>query len=246
MLPHLTQHDVESALDEVVAELLADADVVAPPVDAIALAGRLAMTIAIDDRQQGRARIARLRGGRGHGGVGTILLKPDPRPERRQWAVAHEIGEQYSYRVFQSLGVDPAEAPANSREQVASAMAGRILLPSLWFGDDGAAAQWDLLALKQRYATASHELIARRMLEFEPPIIITVFDNGRITSRTTNAGRRPAPLSTLEQDCQREAHGSQIPQFDEDLHRRVQAWPVHEPDWKREILRTEILESMDW
>src|SRR5690242_3105560 len=55
MLPHLTQQDVASALDDVAAELLAAANVIAPPVDAIALAGRLAMTIAVDDQQQGRA-----------------------------------------------------------------------------------------------------------------------------------------------------------------------------------------------
>jgi hypothetical protein len=245
MLPHLTQHDVASALDDVAAELLAAAGVISPPVDAIALAGRLAMTIAVDDQQQGRARIVRLRGGRGLGGVGTILLKSDPRPERRQWAVAHEIGEQYAYRVFQTLGVDPAEAPANSREQVASAMAGRILLPSQWFADDGAAGQWDLFTLKQRYATASHELIARRMLDFEPPIIITIFDNGGITSRTTNVGHRPAPLSSLEQACQRQAHETLRPKWSEDISQRVQAWPIHEPDWKREILRTELLEQWD-
>jgi hypothetical protein len=245
MLPHLTQHDVGRALDEVVAELLAACDVHLPPVDAIALAGRLAMTVAFDDQQQGRARMVRLRRGHGPGGTGTIFLKPDPRPERQQWAVAHEIGEQFAHRVFALLGVSPAEAAADARERVANALAGRLLLPSRCFSADALELQWDLPVLKQQYATASHELIARRMLDFDPAIIITVFDNGRITSRTTNIRHRPAPLSNLEQGCQRQAHETVRPQCSEDLSQRIQAWPIHEPDWKREILRSELLEQLD-
>ena len=47
---------------------------------------------------------------------------------------------------------------------------------------------------KQRYATASHELIARRMLDFEPWIVITIFDNGRLTFRRSNRFRPPARI----------------------------------------------------
>ena len=34
----------------------------------------------------------------------TIVVGPAERPEREQWAVAHEIGESVAYRVFDALG----------------------------------------------------------------------------------------------------------------------------------------------
>ena len=101
----------------------------------------------------------------------TILLRPEPRFERRQWAVAHEIGEHVACRVFALWGVDPRETQANAREHVANNLAGRLLLPTAWFAADAVACGWDLLGLKARYRTASHELIARRMLECRPPVI---------------------------------------------------------------------------
>ena len=113
-------------------------------------------------------------------------MRPEPRLERRQWAVAHEIGEHVAYRVFLQWGVDPRETAPKAREAVANNLAGRLLLPTAWFAADGAACGWDLLALKARYRTASHELIARRMLECRPPVIISIFDHRRISFRRSN------------------------------------------------------------
>ena len=75
---------------------------------------------------------------------GSILLRPDPRPERLQWAVAHEIGESCAYQVFERLAVDPHEAPPGSREMVSNQLAARLLLPREWFGDDARRLAWDL------------------------------------------------------------------------------------------------------
>ena len=55
---------------------------------------------------------------------------------------------------------------------MANNLAGRLLLPTAWFVADAAAENWDLIALKHRYATASHELIARRMLESIEPLAV--------------------------------------------------------------------------
>ena len=121
MFPELTREELAAGLDCVAAEILAEAGVAGPPVDAL--------------------------------------------------AVAHEIGEHIAYRVFARWGADPVETAANAREQVANWLAGRLLLPTAWFAADGTACGWDLLALKARYNTASHELIARRMLECRPPVM---------------------------------------------------------------------------
>ena len=82
--------------------------------------------------------------------------------------------------MFEILGVDAREAPPNTRESVANQLAGRLLLPVAWFKPKAVRAGWDLFELKREFSTASHELIARRMLDFEPAVMITVFDHGRI------------------------------------------------------------------
>ena len=147
----------------------------------------------MSDRRSGRQRPA-------------ILLRSEPRHERRQWAVAHEIGEHVAYRVFLRVGRRSARGAAQAREAVANNMAGRLLLPTAWFAVDGAACDWDLLILKARYRTASHELIARRMLECRPPVIISIFDHRRMSLRRSNLPGRVPPPSPAEINCWRDVH----------------------------------------
>lgn len=239
MLPELTHDEFSAALDAVAGGVLDAAGQNAPPIDAIELARTLGLALAWDTEQPGRGRVVRLSGFAGTQPRGSILLRPEPRRERLQWATAHEIGETCACQVFDHLGVDPREAPSGAREMVANQLAGRLLLPRDAFAADGRGTGWDLFELKARYATASHELIARRMLDFEWPIIITVFDHGRRTWRKGNLDRRPPALLPLEMAARHAAHERGEPVVEETALCRVQAWPVHEPQWKREILRTE-------
>jgi hypothetical protein len=124
-------------------------------------------------------------------------------------------------------------------------LASCLLLPRKWFAEDGRATEWDLPTLKEVYRTASHELIARRMLEMPSPVIITLFDQGKLQWRRSNVLRRPPPLTPPEEQTWREAfdsadstrhEGGDLPEgIDE-----VRCWPVHEPGWRREILRTDL------
>ncbi len=240
MLPEYTREELAAGLDCVAEEVLAEAGVRCPPVDAFDVARRLGIELAWDDRQSGRARYVRL-GGRFAGrSRATILLRPDPRGERRQWAVAHEIGEHVAYRVFDRWGVDPRETDPAARETVANNMAGRLLLPSEWFAAEGAACGWDLLDLKARFRTASHELIARRMLECQTPVVISIFDQGRLTFRRGNLpGRTPPPLPA-EAECRRHVHQLCRPLRFRKGPCSIQCWPIHEEGWKREIVRLEV------
>lgn len=130
MLPELAIEDVASALDELVVEVLAACETPRPPVDALRLAERLGLTVAVDAAQPARARYLRLAHGESSATRGSIFLRPDDRPERQQWALAHEIGEHLAVEVFARLQVDPAAAAPDSRERVANALAGRLLVPS--------------------------------------------------------------------------------------------------------------------
>ncbi|MHC4177854.1 MAG: hypothetical protein ACYSWU_10125, partial [Planctomycetota bacterium] len=112
-----------------------------------------------------------------------------------------------------------------------------------WFAADGSNCGWDLLRLKARYATASHELIARRMLECRPPVIVTIFDQGRLHFRRSNLPGRVPPPSSNEIDCRQSVHDGNRPVQTCEGLRTIQGWPVHEEGWKREILRAEVEEE---
>jgi hypothetical protein len=245
MLPEFPREQLAAGLDTVAREILAEAGVAGPPVDAFAVARALGLQVAMDDTQEGRARYARLGGRRHARSQPTILLKSDPRAERRQWAVAHEIGEHAAHRVFCCWGADPRETVPNAREVVANHLAGRLLLPTAWFTADAVQCGWDLIALKARYVTASHELIARRMLECRPPVIISIFDQRQLSFRRSNVPGRVPPPSSSEMQCWHQVHGRNRPEQTSDALRTIQGWPVHEEGWKREILRAEVAEYVD-
>lgn len=248
MLQEIPPDEFAAALDACAVEVLWEAGVEGPPVDALAIAERLGLVVASDEAMSCRARFVQLIDPVfAAPGQGTILVGPNERPERRQWAVAHEIGESVAYRVFGKLGVRPDAAPPDARERVANHLASCLLLPRRWFSADGRALDWDLLALKECYATASHELIARRMLEMSPPIVITLCDLGSVHWRRSNLPGRVPQMLPAEVDVWQRSHvggeaASAILDPAETGLERVRAWPVHEPDWKREILRSDVAE----
>jgi Zn-dependent peptidase ImmA (M78 family) len=241
MLFEIPAEQYAAALETCAQELLREAEVAAPPVDAVYVARRLGLDVASDGAMDVRARFVRLAGV----GQGTILVADDPRPERRQWAVAHEIGESVARRVFELVGVAPVDIPPGGRERVANRLASSLLLPRQWFAADGAAVNWDLSALREIYRTASHELIARRMLEIGPRVIVTLFDQGHPKWRRTNQPGRTPPLTPHErQTWRRSFESGRFAAYDAvdlpDGIADVRCWPVHEPGWRREILRAEL------
>lgn len=212
--------------------LLKQAGIHFPPVDAIELAQRLGIGVVFDARQQPRGRQTRI------AGRASIFIRPDDRLERRQWAVAHELGESIAHELFHDTGLDLLEIDPQLRERAANLAAARLLLPTCWFPADVARLDGDLLSLKSRYATASHELIAFRLLDLPAPSVVTVFDQGRQTRRQGNLSHGAPALDRREQECWLTVH--RFRRVHELAHDgcRIQGWPIHEPGWNREILRT--------
>jgi len=246
MLSEIPSEQFAAALNACAREVLAECLITAPPVDALLLAERLDLLVARDATMQQRARFVRL-GQTNGAGRGTILLADEPRPERRHWAVAHEVGESIAYRVFTALGVSLVDIPTSGRETVANQLASCLLLPHDWFAADGNALDWDLLELKLIYATASHELIARRLLEMRPAVIVTLFGQGLPQWRQSNVVARPPRLTSPEIETWKTAHQRAKPAryYGQDLPAGidgVRCWPVHEPSWRREIMRTTLQE----
>jgi hypothetical protein len=247
MLSEISIDEFAAALDACAAEVLWEAGVTEPPIDALAVADGLGLVVARRPRMTCRGRFVQLAEGGGRGaGIGTIVVAPAERPEREQWAIAHEIAESVAWRVFQRLGLLFDEALPTAREHVANRLASCLLLPRRWFDADGQQLDWDLAALKDRYVTASHELIARRMLDMRPPIVITVCDLGRVRWRRGNHAARPPAMLREEKALWLQSHETGLPTettLDAETGLGlVRCWPIHEPGWKREILRGEVAE----
>ncbi len=239
MLASLDWQEYVEVLEAVVEGVLRAANVSEPPIDPFRIARRLGLQVVWDARLPERGRYLRLRQEGGVPPRATMILQRHPRPERCYWAAAHELGEHLVYQVADRLGLEAEEDWGPGRERIANDLAARILLPTAWFFEDGRRLDWDLRALKVRYRTASHEAIARRMLEAEEPVVISIFDQGMLSWRRANRPGRVPPLAQAETLCWRMAHqqGQDHQQYSDNL--RVRAWAVHEPGWRREILRTE-------
>jgi Zn-dependent peptidase ImmA (M78 family) len=233
MLEDMPREDVVAVVDRMVEELLHKAAIDAPPVDAIALAQRhLGMIVCLDRRQPQRGRAQRA------GGQRQIYLRPEPTEERHQWTVAHEIGEHFKAPLLERLGVEPAQLRAMAGESLANLFAHHLLVPSCWFADDAPGCDYDVLALKQRYRSASHEVIALRFLDLPAPAIVTILDNDHVSRRRSNSVRITRQLAPPEQECQRYVNHYSRPRVVRRDGWTVQGWPVHQADWKREILRS--------
>jgi Zn-dependent peptidase ImmA (M78 family) len=238
MTDDLPREEVTAVVDRVVRELLDTAGVTEPPVDAIKLAqGQLGMIVCLDRRQEQRGRAQRAAGRR------QIYLRPEPTEERHQWTVAHEIGEHLKTTLLERLHVEPGQTFAMSGESLANLFAHRLLVPTSWYAADAPAHRFDLQALKACYRTSSHEVLALRMLDLPDPCVITIIDNDRIHKRRTNGPRIRRELTPAEEKCRQyvNKHGKiQVVRAD---GWTVQGWPVHQADWKREILRSVVEEE---
>lgn len=243
---------IDSAIDETVRRLLDISQAQAPPVDALHIARCLHAQIAWDDRQAGRARRVRLyeEGAPADennviGPVSNpcILIRHDPRPERIQWAVGHELGEELAHQIFHQLNFHPDEDGNGNREQLANRFASRLLLPTDWFRDSVREHGGNLLRLKEQFSTASYELIARRMLDLSAPMIVTIWDQGAITFRRSNLPGRLPPLSPDERYLFKLAEASPFRQQWISDSGHVHGYSIHEPHWKRVIVWSQIPEE---
>src|SRR5205814_1453991 len=122
------------------------------------------------------------------------------------------------------LGLDP-DAARGFGGALGNRLAGRVLVPTPWFGADAASLDYDLLPLKGRYATAGYELLADRWLDLPEPCVVAVLDDGRVTRRRSNAyrvGKRPSPA---EERCGRLVTSSGRPRSVVRGGWSVRGWP---------------------
>jgi hypothetical protein len=141
------------------------------------------------------------------------------------------------------MGCVPGEMPAMAGESLANLFAYRLLVPALWFAQDASELDFDVPELKRRYRTASHEVIAWRFLDLAEPCVITIVDNDHVHRRRSNCVRVTKSLESVERECQRYVHQHGRARVVRKDRWTVFGWPIHQGEWKREILRTVVDES---
>lgn len=235
---------IAAELDEFCRVTLERAHITANHLDMLLLAQRMGMEVVIDPDSSQRAKCVRLQQGTRTRWV--LLLQRDIRPERLQWAAAHELGEALAAQAAAWLHLDVDDIQPDAREWLANEIAKRFLLPFPQFVSDGIETGWDLIQLKKRYPNVSHEVIARRMLDAPIPVIITILDNGRLSWRKSNGPvASPPPMTSQEKACWVAAHRNGQSVRHEDQRGSIACWAIHEAGWRREIVRTEAC-WLDW
>lgn len=230
MSEELSREEIHASVDRTIEELLSEAAIQAPPVDALILARHLG--VAVEPRSNGpRARVKK------------DFLAPAPTLETNQWLAAQSIGEHLKPALLQRLGIPPEQKGLLMGESLATLVAAHLLLPAAWFGDDARALEYDIPELKKRYTTVAADVIAWRLLDLSTPCIITIVDNEHVQRRRSNAWRVRRELEEAERECQRYVHHFSRPRVVCAGGWTVQGWPVHQSDWKREILRSLVDED---
>ena len=229
MVEDLSREEFVEAVSQAVKELLLAASVVTPPVDAVSLARN---HLGLPPKPQRRKK-----------GVESSTQATE---EQKQWDAALQIGDSLKPNLLHRLGIDPNQPRPLMGESLSKMVAEHLLLPLPWFARDAASSGFDLLALKDIYRTASHELIAWRWLDLPEPCIVTVVDNDHIQRRRSNAWPVRRELHPVEQQCQRYVSEYSRPRIVRAEGWTVQGWPVHRSDWKREVLRSVVETDQSW
>ena len=162
--------EVAELLDKIVVELLAVCGIDCPPVHPKKIADKLGLVYGERELPGRRGQSFRRRG-RQH-----VEVRRKDRPERKHFALAHEIMELQLKKVLD----DPREC-----HRRANLGASFLLMPTEWFRDECLRTGFDLAELKKVFSTASWEAVALRTLNVSEAII-TILDDGRVTKRKSS------------------------------------------------------------
>lgn len=214
----------QDIIEQTVERLLALAKVNGPPVRPERIARALRINVLEGPLPMRRGQSYRYRG------MKFVDIGKADRDERRNFTLAHEIME------LELLGTVGDKA---LRHEIAVRGAAALLCPTRFFRDACTADAFDLFELKAAFATASHEVVALRSLDFAEAIV-TVFDNGRLVNRQTSYPFGAGPVSPEERALMKDVLRSGGVQQKAWEGASAAAYPVFENEFKRVIVRTTL------
>lgn len=204
----MTREDTYRAIDSLVEELLDEAGIAGPPVDAVALARHLGL-------EPPRPSASRP----------EWLALRAATPEQQQRDAAAQLADHLRDDLRSRLGLDETSArmPGESPGRL---FAERLLVPTGWLAAEARECGNDLLELKGRFCTAGHEAIAWRMLDLGPPCVVTVAEAGRVARRRASAGQVGKQLAPAEAACLAKVRAEGTPCRVCDEGWDVRGWPL--------------------
>jgi predicted transcriptional regulator len=217
--------EVSNLLDRVVEHLLETCEIKQPPIEPKRIADILGL-VYNEAELEGRRGQSFRRYGRQH-----VEIHHKDRPERKNFALAHEIVELELKKVLD----DPREC-----HRWANLGASFLLMPTPWFRQECQRANFDIAELKNVFSTASWEAIALRTLNFSEAII-TIVDNGRVTRRKSSYSFYVSKkLSDEEKQVLAAVLQAGKIERQHFPSCEVTGFPVFEKEQKRVILRTTL------
>lgn len=224
-------HDFEEVaeiIDRLVEGILSACEIKQPPVDPKRIADRLGIVYS-EAKLEGRRGQTFRRRGRQH-----VEVHRDDRPERKHFAVAHEIMELELKKVLED---------ARECHRWANLAASFLLMPTPWFREECMRTGFDIAELKKVFSTASWEAVSLRTLNFSESII-TIVDDGRVTRRKSSYPFHvPKKLSGEEKHLVEEVLRTGTAKTQHFPSCEVAGYPVFEEEHRRVILRTLFDES---
>jgi predicted transcriptional regulator len=232
-----SQEELVEAIDRLVAGLLERAGVVAPPVDALALAEHhLGIPVewvepAEEDDSGGRRRP------RARPSGGGIALTTDMSPEQRQRVAADGIARLLLPDVYRKVGVIPGSESRQFAAHVRALVVARVLIPNKLLRAALRECKYDVPALQKVFSTASMEAVAARLLDLDEPCVVAVVDDGVVASRRGNRTPAARKLTGAEQECLERVTELELPHRARAQGWTAWGWPVPNRPFRRIILR---------
>ncbi len=232
-----TQDDLFDAIDRAVREALDQARVTELPVDAVALAqdqfGLRVEYVEEEDEPREYGAPPKRRFGRD-----TIVLKSEQSEEAHQVLAARGVAMRLLPRVFDILGFVPGAENRAAEKQLIGLIVPRLLLPTRWFAREARQAGFDLFALKEKFPTHGHDLMAWRFLDIDDEAsVVTVVDDGNVVARRGNRFAVTKKLTDAEQACLEAVIGTDEPARVRRDDWTAWGWPTKGIPFRRIILR---------
>src|SRR5262249_25635437 len=130
-----------------------------------------------------------------------IVLSSDMTEEQRQKSAANGIARALIPDILRRLDVLPGAETKQFAAHVRGLVIGRLLVPTKLLRGALRECKYDLMALKEGFATPTAEMIALRLLALDEPCVISIVDDGVVAVRRGNRSPATKRLEPPEQAC---------------------------------------------
>lgn len=234
-----SQEELIDTVERLVAGMLERAGVTAPPVNALTIAEtHLGIPIewvepAEDDEEEGARRRMRSRANSGHG----ITLVTNMSDEQQQRTAADGIARMLLPDIYRKLSIVPGSESKPFAAHVRTMTASRVLIPTKLLKAALRECKYDVPALQKRFATVTMEAVAARLLDLEETCVITIVDDGSVSSRRANRVAVTRKLEAAEQECVDRVTELDLPHRARRGDWTAWGWPVPNRPFRRILVR---------